>query len=230
VTLCAPEPPVEPTPNNEEKHRAVERRFWDRSLRTATCLNFLTGAAAITGLLGLLLVWQTLREARDSTVWANRAWIAPTGVEQDMQISGGVAGQFKLGVQLPVRVYYDNVGKGPALSVNAYFIPKIVDPVTGGNAMGGVNDSCKEGTEGSAPPLTVFPNSGKHNWWSWEIPAKYVVSDVITGGKDLIIQGCATYLTMSEFHKTRFCYVVLWDKKMISPDYGQLCADGQDAN
>jgi hypothetical protein len=71
---------------------------------------------------------------------------------------------------------------------------------------------------------------GKTDWWAWNIPAEYITQDVLNGGKDLIIQGCATYITMNEPHKTWFCYVVIWDKKLISPDYSPFCGDGQDAN
>jgi hypothetical protein len=195
----------------------------------ATWLNILTGAAAIIGLIGLIFVGLTLGEAKDSTVWANRAWIAPAGVGQDLQTSGEVAGQIKLGAELPIRIFYDNVGKGPALKVKAYFTPKIVVPVDG-NAMGGINNSCEEGSTGSSTPGIVFQNSGKTNWWTLKIPAKYITSELVNGDKDLIIQGCATYTTMNEPHKTLFCYVVFWDKKMSSPNYSPFCGDGQDAD
>jgi hypothetical protein len=214
----------------KEQDHAAERRFWDRHMerhiRAATWLNILTGAAAVTGLIGLLFVYLTLREAKDSTVWANRAWIAPTGIEQDKQTPGEVAGRVDVGAELPIRIYYNNVGKGPALKVSSYFTPKIA----GRNAMGGINNSCEEGSEGSSSPGVVFQNSGKQNWWAWKIPAKYITQEVIDGAKDLIVQGCTTYLTMNEPHKTWFCYVVLWDKKLASPDYSPFCGDGQDAN
>ena len=221
--------PAEQTTNEDHNHIA-EHRFWDRHMdrhiRVAECLNILTGVAAAIGLIGLIFVGLTLKEAKNSTVWANRAWIAPTGIEQDKQTSGEVTGRIEPGAELPIRIYYDNVGKGPALKVTAYFTPKIV----GRNAMGGINNSCEEGSAGSAPPGIVFQNSGKANWWAWKIPAQYITTDVINGEKDLIIQGCTTYITMNEPHKTWFCYIFLWDKKMASTDYSPFCRDGQDAN
>jgi len=204
----------------KEQDHAAEHRFWDRHMdrhiSVAKWLNFLTGAAAVVGLIGLTLVGLTLEEAKNSTVWANRAWIAPTGIEQDKQTPDEVAGRIELGAELPIRIYYDNVGKGPALKITSYFTPKIVAPV-GGGAMGGINNSCEGGSQGSSTPGAVFQNSGKANWWTWRIPAKYITPDVIDGGKDLIIQGCTTYVTVNESHKTWFCYVVLWDKKWLRP-------------
>ena len=214
---------------DEQQRDIAERSYWQRQIGVAKWSNILTAIGSVIGLIGLLFVGLTLKEARESTVWANRAWIGLTGIERDKQTPSEDVGRVDPGAELPIRIYYDNVGKGPTLKVTAYFTPKIVAPVNG-VAIGGINSSCVEGSGGNSSPRIVFQNSGKANWFLWSIPAKYITRDVITGGKDLIMQGCITYVTMNEAHQTRFCYVVLWDKKLSSLAYSPLCGDGQDAN
>jgi hypothetical protein len=63
--------------SDEQKHRAAERRFWERQITIAKWLNGISAGAAAVALIGLLFLYRSIVGADDATVRANRAWLAP---------------------------------------------------------------------------------------------------------------------------------------------------------
>ena len=61
--------------------------------------------------------WDALEKTdstlRETLVGANRAWIAPIALDVNAQIEGDA--------DIPAKIYYENVGKGPALKMGAVF-------------------------------------------------------------------------------------------------------------
>ena len=142
----------------EMEHRAKGRENLDRQIWVSKSLNFITAGAAMVALIGLLILYATLSDARKATVLANRAWIVPIG----LVVSGQIAGDKDLGLQ----VLYNNLGRGPALrvaaAVDGISVPvkkkTDIEPV-----VGGPNNTCdrarvllKVATQYSLIPLKIF--------------------------------------------------------------------------
>jgi hypothetical protein len=118
-----------------EHHQTAERDFWTRQLRAARGLNWITGIAAVTGIIGLFFIALSLRvtknaaddgaiaanAARDqaaATVEANRPWIKPTITAKYIDIGENA-------IQVTVLIDNKNIGKSPAedLLVSIKIVP-----------------------------------------------------------------------------------------------------------
>jgi hypothetical protein len=100
----------------EVEHRATERRFWDRQIRVAKCLNWITFLSALVALFGLGFVYLGLIEtkragdiARETLIASNRAWLAP--------VDAIIDGQIQKDQPINTAIVFENTGKGPALDV-----------------------------------------------------------------------------------------------------------------
>jgi hypothetical protein len=46
------------------EHQTAEKRFWERQIRAATVLNFLTGIAGAVGIVGLIFIYLSFEESK----------------------------------------------------------------------------------------------------------------------------------------------------------------------
>jgi hypothetical protein len=54
---------------------AAERSFWERQIRVAKGLNWITLFAGIVAVGGLVALYRSITDAEDATIRANRAWL-----------------------------------------------------------------------------------------------------------------------------------------------------------
>jgi hypothetical protein len=232
--------PAEPAkkPSSTGKVRRMLRRCW-RGLGYYACIvvtslkkvdALITAIATvllalITAILALIAYWQytdtTLREA---LVASNRAWIASSGIS--------VTGQIDDDKDFTVNVYYTNVGKGPALKMNQYFsvgtapIPtNDVEPISAG-----LNATC-DGLRPKAERTVVFPSTQHGGWINTTIGRAVFLTPAVKANKAAIyLQGCLSYETMQQVHKTWFCYAIYRNGTFATQNVTVLCADGNGAD
>jgi hypothetical protein len=66
-------------PSPEKQQRAAERTYWERQLRISKWLNLITGIAAAAGIVGLIILYVTVKVASrqaDTAIEANKAALA----------------------------------------------------------------------------------------------------------------------------------------------------------
>jgi hypothetical protein len=116
-------------------------------LKAAKKLNCITGIAAVFALLAGAEIIASVLDARTATVDANRAWIQAEGAD----ISGNINGSG----DLPVRIHYINLGKGPALQINRYFLAGSIDDSAT------PTDPLDPGKNNTCDGLTIDPRGGR---------------------------------------------------------------------
>jgi hypothetical protein len=193
----------------KERHDAAENNFWRRQLRAAWWLNGITLLAALIaiGTVGVLI--STLKDARQATVWANQAWIAPRTAYLQRLLTLSDLPSFK--------VSYDNIGKQPALDtqmwarvelagadllIGSFSKPELAESVIG------QNPTCDRALQRGQ---VIWPSSSKveaYSDLSIDDPTQQPpITQAVLDGKDaLVIQGCFIYKTFDEVHKSSFCY------------------------
>ncbi len=207
----------------EAKHRAAERRFWERQIRLAKWLNWITGAGAAAGIAGLVILYFTLKAADDATVEANRAWIKPFAPEIGWdQNSSRLPGIFS------VAFPYINNGKSPAFEIREYHEPFKVSvksgeiPYTVKNVP--PNTTCEKtnndlaGQAGVSWPL-IPDFTGRYIFGRSSI----TIGDDFSNGQNLFgLQGCYKYRTFKQIRYSRYCYILVpnyhLDHRIVSPD------------
>jgi hypothetical protein len=205
--------------------------YWRRTIRGLKKIDALITAIAtvllaiITGALAFIAYWQysdtTLRE---TLVASNRAWIAPAG----LSASGEIDGDKDIGV----LVFYSNLGKGPALKLNANLIAGSTpntDKSDFESLAIGPNKTC-DGLLPKSEGAVIFPNSVKDNWINTSIARKLILATVKSNESALYIQGCWAYETMHEIHHTWFCYIVYRNGTLAKPSATVACKDGHGAD
>jgi hypothetical protein len=186
----------------EYRHNTEERSFWERQIRVARGLNWITGVGAVVGVLGLIFIYAGLQESRRSNIDANRAWISPTG----MSATGGIDGTD----DIPIQIHYSNLGKSPALKMDAQFdavtVPTPANLHSYDSLSGGPNNTCKR-TALIEESYAIFPNGSQDNRRETIIPRVRVTPLVRSNQAAILIQGCFKYETMGEIHYSWFCFV-----------------------
>jgi hypothetical protein len=162
---------------------------------------------------------------RNTLVASNRAWIKSS----DMNTLGDINGQNDLKIEL----YFSNVGKGPATSLNSSFkagtavIPDGWDPTL--PLAVGPNHTC-DGLLPNYDGLAVFPDAPTQHWVQSIIYRKTILPSVLVNKGALIVQGCFVYETMNEIHKTWFCHFAYINGQFSTISKTVQCKDGQGAN
>jgi hypothetical protein len=160
---------------SEEDHKHVERDTWlkqlaleELQLNTAKKLNCITAIAAIFALAAAGGIIASVIDARMATVEANRAWIEAEGAD----VSGDIDGD----KDLTIRIYYSNLGKGPALEISRNFSggtvfnvsKNITDPIDPG-----ANSTCNNLSVDPEGPVR-FPNDSRQMWFTTILPRKTI--------------------------------------------------------
>jgi hypothetical protein len=189
----------------EERHRAAERSFWERQIRVAKGLNWITLFAGIVAVGGLVALYRSITDAEDATIRANRAWLMADHVSI---IPGTNAERMKT-----IQAWFEitNIGKEPASDVRTYIKPFWLTPVKNGNSIDmdmqkyNANDTCeytsKQGSLGVVWPRPIPVGE----------QGPIVVADpgFENGSMYYGFQGCVSYYTFSTLHYTRFCEVLV---------------------
>ena len=180
--------------------------------------------AAIAAILAQIAYWQyTDTTLRETLVASNRAWIAPSGVSVNGQISGDK--------DFAVKVYYTNVGKGPALKVNQnLFAGTALNPTSDAEAMSAGRNATCDALQPKAERTVVFPSAEHGGWINTTIERKFVTAAVKDNKAAIYLQGCMVYETMQQVHKTWFCYVVYRNGTFAAQHATTLCNDGNGAD
>ena len=205
-------PPRNAKPSKTEQHRADEREFWGQQLRMGRTLNRVTACAAAVGLLGLVILYCTLKSGEDATIIANRGWIAPLR----LSIVSGVDDP-----EGPsVMVHYQNSGKSPALDVKIGMAPVAVDvkgparptreyPKTPlWDALGKTfRETCNQNKPVSGmgavfPSATTESNAPSNMTTAWD------KEKLLNGTQIIVVAACFTYRTMEIVGHSGFCNYV----------------------
>jgi hypothetical protein len=206
---------------NSKERDGKEEQFWRDQIHEARKLNIITICGAIVALGGLAVLGGTLYFTNISMIDANRAWMAPIGLD---------VSTLKKGADIPFKFQYANLGKGPALDFN-YILYPVRFPKGRRVSVPDVHISRNFACDNlkPSPGLAVFPVT-KDTFEETYIPGKYVTQDVVSGVTDLILEGCMIYQTMGISGQTKFCFVAIKDGKGATLNHTPFCANGQDAD
>jgi len=166
------------------------------------------------------LQWRTLEKTDRTLRLQERAWLTPVGLETGEAIAAGK--------DLPIKLFYANLGKGPALNMHiameSVTVPFLRDapskPLFAGN-----NLTCEKAII-EVDSVPIFPVPNKDQWHDTFIPGGNIPDSVVNGGTALLLRGCIKYLTVDEVHTTSFCYVAYRGGVRAAKDNTVTCADG----
>ncbi len=193
-----------------EEHYAAERRFWERQIRVAIWLNAITAGAAVVGLIGLIFVYISIVHADESTIDANRAWIAPR--------TQALSKNPTVGQPFQVNVEYDNIGHSPATDVRISIINDEIDAPSDRDMTSLPRDT--ENICEKYPPnidlgtlyQTASAVSGGNTSFGFlqtnsTVGYGNIVAnaDNTSGRKFYRLRACISYITYKKTHTTRFC-------------------------
>jgi hypothetical protein len=218
------------------RHDAAEAGFWRRQIRAASWLNGITLAAAIIAITTVVVLLLTLRDAREATIEANRAWVAPR--------SAYLRRVFALNDHPVFRVTYDNIGKQPALNTETWWRVNIVDadllvrslkePNLAESAFGR-NPACDGRTSRKGGEI-IWPSQKPETYSNSyvENPNDPIITqEVMDRRAAVVVQGCFLYETFNEVHKSAYCF---WFRQ-VPPSYmltttsgAVICPIGNDAD
>jgi hypothetical protein len=207
-------------------HRIVYRlkRFDALIAAVATILlAIITGALAYIAVLQYRTTNNTDTTLHDTLVAANRAWLAPVGVATFGEITGDK--------DIQLNIYFENVGKGPALHMRSAFWGGTTPNTNVADYESislGENKTC-DGLV-SENETVIFPSPGRLTWVMSNIARKTILPSIQAGAGVLYLQGCFAYQTMNEIHHTWFCMVVYRNGKFSTINNTPLCKDGQGAD
>jgi hypothetical protein len=188
----------------EHEHHTHERRFWDRQIRIAKWLNGITLVSAIVALLGLIALYLSIIGADDSTLRANRAWIAPGPMVLNWPLE-------QLG---PVRIalHIENTGREPAIDIayafNEFLVPYIPEG-PGNRIITQVNKTCDGLHPTAAEGMVLYPAKSNVAILSGfeDTPANREIAAKARNREDsLIVEGCIAYRTFGATHMSKFRY------------------------
>jgi hypothetical protein len=220
----------------KDGHDAAEAGFWRRQIRAAWWLNGITLAAAIIAITTVVVLVFTLRDAREATVEANRAWVAPR--------SAYLRRAFVLNDHPVFRVTYDNIGKQPALNTETWWRVSIVDanllvrsltePNLAESAFGR-NPACDGRTTRKGAEI-IWPSQKPETYSNSYVEKPddpIITQEVMDGRGAVVVQGCFLYETLHEIHKSAYCF---WFRQ-VPPPYmlttatgAIICPTGNDAD
>lgn len=180
-------------------------------IRVAQRLNWLTGIAAVFAFVAAVAVWRSVLEAREATIDANRAWIAPIDASLEHPLS-------KDDDKVMVSVSVLNTGHSPALDT---VYSAIIDAAPDGHI------SDKRPCASTIPKkgqAALFPSDhlGGALSFSAQFPTdKNPIADVMAARQILYVMGCSAYRTMGQTHHTGFCFYL---QPELGPSTGQAVA------
>jgi len=218
--------------------RRLLRRSWRRAAYRAAVLvtnlkkvdALITAVATvllavITAILAQIAYWQyTDTTLRETLVASNRAWLAATG--------DAVEGQINDDKDLTVKVYYSNVGKGPALKVNQFlFAGTTSNPTSEFEGVSAGRNATCDGLKPREERTVVFPSAQHNGWINTTLDrAKFVTPAVKANKAAIYVQGCFVYETMRQNHWTWFCHVIYRNGSFAMQNSTGLCSDGNGAD
>lgn len=155
-----------------------------------------------------LLSYCGLQDARTTFDLGTRAWISPIAV--------GLKAPLKRPEPISVGIWYDNVGKLPALDLHEHytFYSSPNADMDSGAAMSKVAaaEICK-GIEPSTDAEVVYPNSGGVKMTISVKPVNPqtgkptpLYEGFMSGNHSLIVHICIAYKTLDHIHHSQFCY------------------------
>ena len=167
------------------------------------------------------LQWETLDKTDRTLRLQERAWLTPFGLN---------VGTIAVGKDLPIKIFYANFGKGPAINMHIGLESVIVpynrqrpaDPIFAGN-----NRTCEK-VSLEIESVPVFPIQNRDQWQDTAIPGINILNSVVAGERALVVRGCFKYRTVEEEHTTAFCYVAYRDGVSAAKDNTVRCADGNE--
>lgn len=178
-----------------------------KQIRAAWSLNRITFGSGVVGLGGLVILFFTLRDNRNTMIEDHRAWIAARTPFFDIAPPPKNPGDL-----FQIAMAYQNIGKEPALSVSKYQEPfwiagfeplsnieKVKFPLN--NTCDQVN--CKINIGTAWPGTTgAYVSRG---------PASQITADAdFLGMKKLLgYHGCYIYETFQEPHRTAYCSLLI---------------------
>jgi hypothetical protein len=184
----------------QQQKDAEELKFWNRQIRVAKALNWVTGVAAALSLLTMGILWFTLTDSRKATEEANRAWLAPIGELMDAPP--------RLGEGWNTTVQFHNVGKEPALDVQYKFEsttapgnPELVE--SGGTGLP-TNNVCGRITPYEKGTVVYT----EHDYSEYHLIRidKQEQNNVMSKKTTLVGMGCLAYRTFEKSHRAGFCF------------------------
>lgn len=193
---------------SEEQHRAAEQDYWRRQLRLAKWMNWITGVAAIVGLGGLFVIWETLRVTQEQTraemTQAEtaretlRARITMTEMERASDIAPNVP--------IYININWKNAGGSTAFDIISGSMSWICD--------GPLSVDCIKRALSERDPLSKSPTNtgtaeiGEEGFFTVTfVPQSTEVIDALKNGtKTAYFAGAIRYRDIfSEVHTFRFC-------------------------
>ena len=180
-------------------------------VRVAQCLNCLTAIAACFAFVAAGGVWWSIHDAREATIDANRAWIAPIDARLEHPLS-------KDDDKVTIQVRVLNTGHGPALDT---VYSATIDAVPDGHISDKHPCASIIPKEGQA---ALFPSDdlGGVLSFSAQFPTdKNAIADVMAAHQILYVMGCSAYRTMGQTHHTAFCFYL---QPELGPQTGQAVA------
>jgi hypothetical protein len=199
--VCRPSAQYEPAAETV-KHQADEKEFWNRQLRAAWALNWITCGGSIAALGALAVLISSLWDARFATEEANRAWIAPHGAYVDPAATDPRT-------HVGIRILFENMGREPALAVAfKYFVGSFPGLASPKNQPISANTTCVPPDESGNPAWPLTPDDS-HLIVQRDRQFLTAYPFLLRGLATFYIKGCFTYRTFGEVHHTGFCFYFL---------------------
>ncbi len=230
-------PPAGNTETEEQEHRAHERGFWERQIRVANRLNWITAGGAIVALVGLGFVYWSIISADNATTEANRAWVGIYRADH---------GPLNITKPMHIQLTLVNTGREPALRGNWGIKIHSVNhiPETNGNFVADLasfrNEACDRvhifpSGEGTSiwPTLFHTPDPGNPNDpqlgpaeipYASEIGEQGDIDLALTRNKSLILDACFVYWSGNQRRQTSARFL-LRDSDGVAPsgwDFNQI--------
>jgi hypothetical protein len=179
---------------------AEERAFWQRQIRIAKALNWVTGVGAILSLLTMGILGFTLLDSRKATEEADRAWLAP--IDEVMDAFP------KIGEGWSATVHIRNVGKEPALNFSYELNTKTAsgspENVESGETQLQSNDMCGHFTPSQNG--TVMYTGHEYSQFFLVKMDKQNQNAVLSKKVTLLSVGCLAYRTFERSRTASFCF------------------------
>jgi hypothetical protein len=165
-----------------------EKHGW--RIRLNDPMTLFTGILAV-GTVGLAIVaflqWETLDKTDRTLKLQERAWLTPIG----LQVENAIA----VGRDLPIQIYYANLGKGPATSMHigleSVIVPynrqRSTDPIFAGK-----NRTCEK-ISPEIDSVPIFPIPNRDQWHETYVRGVDIVNSVVAGESALLLRGCFKY-------------------------------------
>jgi hypothetical protein len=177
-----------------EKHQAAEKWVYREDHRYQRwALIFSATAVAISASALIVTSWAAMNASK-----ADRAWVGPTTIRLSQKPA--------IGKEVRFTLEYQNSGRQPALDFfyepDSYSFNREMTRDAAARANAYI-DRCKAFNPGSNK-LTIFPGKGTSEVYA--VPKTFVTEAVASGKEVVLINGCFVYRTLTEVHRTAFCF------------------------